>query len=115
MPGNVIVFPGMKCCGSLIHSSRVSPFQDAGGFERGGVAREAGQDPDFRFHNSAKLGPVMLRLGSSEWQATQARYRRSPFDVLPTSAVARYESAGSKSTAVATDWMRFIVDLHWSG
>src|SRR5262249_58700071 len=27
MPGNVIVFPGMKCCGSLIHSSSVSSVQ----------------------------------------------------------------------------------------
>src|SRR5215831_11447417 len=52
----------------------------------------------------------MLRLGSSEWQATQARYMRSPRVASPGSAVARH--AVSKSSAIARGWIRFIVDLH---
>ena len=52
----------------------------------------------------------MLRLGSSEWQATQARYMRSTRAALPGSAIAR--PAVSKSSAIARGWTRFIVDLH---
>src|SRR5215813_12252580 len=52
----------------------------------------------------------MLRLGSSEWQATQARYMRSPRVAAPGSAVARHAVArvvrsqgagfGSSSTSI---------------
>jgi len=35
----------------------------------------------------------MLRLGSSEWQATQARYIGAPRAASPGSAMARYVSA----------------------
>src|SRR5262249_39816485 len=77
MPANVMVFPGMKGCGCLIHSSGVSWVrvvgsfvervvgpEDAGRFERGGIAREARQRsgpsvPDFR---QARAGHVAVGL-----------------------------------------------------
>src|SRR5262249_9922826 len=52
----------------------------------------------------------MLRLGSSEWHARQARYMRSPRVASPGSAIAR--PAVSISIAIARGWIRFIVDLH---
>src|SRR5262245_56629300 len=52
----------------------------------------------------------MLRLGSREWQATQARYMRSPRVASPGSAIAR--PGVSKSSAIAKGWVTFIVDLH---
>src|SRR5262249_10838700 len=65
IPGNVIVFPGIKCCGSLIHSSSVSsvqimPADLSAGEQRGKLAK----DPDFRFQTSDKLRPVTFPTGS---------------------------------------------------
>jgi hypothetical protein len=57
---------------------------------------------------------VMFRLGSSEWQATQARNMRSPRAVFPGSAVAWYGKAVSMSVVIARVWMRFIIGLHRS-
>src|SRR6516164_5143500 len=53
----------------------------------------------------------MLRLGSSEWQATQARYMRSPLAAFPGSATARKGDAASKNITIATGRMWFIIDL----
>src|SRR5262249_37853020 len=52
--------------------------------------------------------------GSSEWQAAQARYMRSPLAALPGSAVAEWINPVSESAMIAMGAMWFIIDLHWS-
>src|SRR6266566_375628 len=50
--------------------------------------QQVGALPALRFHTSARLGPVMLRLGSSAWQATQAPNARWPRPASPFTAQA---------------------------
>src|ERR1700675_3543037 len=56
-------------------------------FSAGEYRWKLASPPALRFHSSARLGPLMWRLGSSEWQAAQEPKTRWPLFVLAVSAL----------------------------
>src|SRR5436189_2279148 len=98
MPGKVIVFPGMTCCGFSSHASSVLSSQMMSEDASAGEYRvKLSTVPVLRFQRPARLGPLMFLLGFKEWHAAQFSKTFAPRDGLPSAAHAE----ACKRTVVA--------------
>src|SRR5258708_18204297 len=79
MPGTFIRLCGMNCAGFASHLSSVCAFQTTSEDLRAGEYRsKLLRPPALRSHTSARLGPVMLRSGCTEWHGAQTRKLLTP-------------------------------------
>src|SRR5215468_9838980 len=116
MPSKVISFPGIRCCGSLIHSSSVWSFHTMSDDLRAGEYRlKLSKPPAFLFHKFARLGPVMFLSGCKEWQAAHAPNTRGPrgaFPLVPAASNTDATASGAATTAISRKGsFIFMVDL----
>jgi hypothetical protein len=80
-----MALPGMKTAGLVSHASIVCAVQVIPEpFNAAEYRRKLDTLPALRPITPAKLGPAMLRPGSSEWHPAQARNTSAPLAMLPT-------------------------------
>src|SRR5437773_527631 len=78
-PAKLMKFPGTVFSGFAIHASSVRAFHTMPDFlSAAEYLPKDSSEPALRPNTPARLGPVMLRPGSREWQAAHARNARVP-------------------------------------
>src|SRR6185312_9295172 len=100
----------MNSAGFLRYASNVSSFQiTPDDFIASEYRGKLAKLPALRFQTSARLGPVMFRLASTEWHAAQARKARAPSAASPSAV--RAGDAGRRKNNVTAGNAYFIANL----
>src|SRR5207302_9327189 len=99
-PAKLMKFPGTAFSGFAIHASSARSFHTMPDFlSAAEYLPKDSSEPALRPHTPARLGPVMLRPGSREWQAAHAWNTRVPRVASPGFCAAAGASARARAAA----------------